>query len=40
MNSYEELIELLKEIDKNQLRLLRNSFYAKNGYVFKDSSLN
>lgn len=37
---FEELIELLKEMDKNQLQLLRNSFYAKNGYVFKDSSLN
>ena len=37
---FEELIILLKEMDKNQLRLLRNSFYAKNGYVFKDSSLN
>ena len=37
---FEELIELLKEMDKNQLRLLRNSFYAKNGYVFKDENLN
>ena len=37
---FEELIELLKQMDKNQLRLFRNSFYAKNDYVFKDSSLN
>lgn len=37
---FEELIELLKEMDNNQLRLLRNSFYAKNGYVFKDENLN
>ena len=37
---FEELIELLKQMDKNQLRLFRNSFYAKNGYVFKDESLN
>ena len=37
---FEELIELLKQMDKNQLRLFRNSFYAKNDYVFKDTSLN
>ena len=37
---FEELIELLKQMDKNQLRLFRNSFYAKNDYVFKDTYLN
>ena len=37
---FEELIELFKQRDKNQLRLFRTSFYAKNDYVFKDSSLN
>ena len=37
---FEGLIELLKQMDKNQLRLFRNSVYAKNDYVFKDTYLN
>ncbi len=37
---YEDLIEYIKLSSKEELRLFRNAFYAKNGYVFKDSALN
>ena len=38
--SFSKLLEVLERLDKDELRLLRNAFYAKNNYVFKDSSLN
>lgn len=39
-NSYSGLIKLLKILNKDELRLFRNAFFAKNNYVFKDSALN
>lgn len=38
--SFNALIELFKILNKDELRLFRNAFYAKNAYVFKDESLN
>ncbi len=38
--SFSKLLEVLERMDKDELRLLRNAFYAKNGYVFKDENLN
>ena len=39
--SFEDLLSLLNDIlNKDELRILRNAFYAKNGYIFKDSTLN
>ncbi|BDC94654.1 YARHG domain-containing protein [Treponema bryantii] len=38
--SFSKLLEVLEKLDKDELRLLRNAFYAKNNYVFKNSSLN
>jgi hypothetical protein len=38
---FEDLINLLNDnLNKDELRILRNAFYAKNGYVFKDENLN
>lgn len=37
---YEDLIEYLKLSTKEELRLFRNAFYAKNNYVFNNSELN
>ena len=38
---FEDLINLLNDnLNKDELRILRNAFYAKNGYIFKDSTLN
>lgn len=37
---YEDLLEYIKKSSKEELRLFRNAFYAKNGYSFKDSTLN
>ena len=34
------MLGVLEKLDKDELRLLRNAFYAKNGYVFKDEALN
>ncbi len=39
-SNYENLIEYIKSSSKDELRLFRNAFYAKNNYVFKDASLN
>lgn len=33
------ILDSLKSLNKDQLRILRNSFFAKNGYVFKDQKL-
>ena len=33
------ILDSLKLLNKDQLRILRNSFFAKNGYVFKDKKL-
>lgn len=33
------ILDSLKSLNKDQLRILRNSFFAKNGYVFKDQNL-
>ena len=39
--SFEDLLSLLNDIlNKDELRILRNAFYAKNGYIFKDEYLN
>ena len=35
-----DVLEILLEGDKTDTRILRNLIFAKNGYVFKDSSLN
>ena len=37
---YEDLLEYIKKSSKEELRLFRNAFYAKNGYIFNDSTLN
>lgn len=37
---YEDLINYLNISTPEELRLFRNAFYAKNGYVFKDPELN
>lgn len=34
-----EIVWNLMQLDKMQLRLLRNAFYASKGYVFKDKNL-
>lgn len=40
-NSYNDLLNLLNNtLSKDELRVLRNAFYAKNGYIFKDENLN
>ena len=40
-SNFEDLLSLLNDIlNKDELRILRNAFYAKNGYVFKDEYLN
>ena len=37
---FEDLLNLLNDnLNKDELRILRNAFYAKNGYIFKDSTL-
>ncbi len=33
------ILDSLKSLNKEQLRILRNSFFAKKGYVFKDQNL-
>ena len=33
------ILDSLKSLSKDQLRILRNSFFAKKGYVFKDQNL-
>ena len=38
--NFTSLLEVLERLNKNELRLLRNAFYAKNNYVFKDEALN
>ena len=40
-SNFEDLLSLLNDIlNTDELRILRNAFYAKNGYVFKDEYLN
>lgn len=39
-DNYKDLIEYLNLATKEELRLFRNAFYAKNGFVFKDPELN
>lgn len=38
--AFGDLLDLLKKLNKDELRLFRNAFYAKNGCMFKDSALN
>ena len=33
------ILDSLKSLNKDKLRILRNSFFARNGYIFKDQAL-